>query len=243
MAETGKTPQIFVAQIRERADVAQHEQDCIVERTGLPAESLDCVNLVMEQFPEWERISKADCVIIGGSGLHSVTMEHAFSAALRDAVCRLQDEGKPMLGACWGHQFIAATLGGETITDKARGETGVNEIELTDAGVADPLFAGLPRTFVAAMGHNDRVSVLPRDGIELAISQVCGNQAFRIGTSATYGSQFHTELSAQRLVERLEIYGEVYDRGDGGIDRLREELPPTPIADGIMRRWLELYVL
>lgn len=230
-------------QIREREDVALHEQTCIAERTGLPAERLDCVNIAMSAFPDWSRFVNADAVIIGGSGLHSVTKEHPFSAALRNAVRRVQDEGKPMLGACWGHQFIAAALGGEVITDKPRGETGVNEVELTDAAIADPLFAGLPRHFVAAMGHNDRVSVLPPDARELAISSVCGNQAYRIGTSATYGTQFHTELSARRLVERLEIYGEVYDRGDGGIDKLRAEMPPTPIADGIMRRWLELYVL
>ncbi len=233
---------ILLIQIRERADVADHEKHCICVRAGLEDAQIAAVNLVSGSFPDARQVTEVDAIIIGGSGVYSVTQDHPFSAPLTQLVRDTVAAGRPLLGACWGHQFIAKALGGEVITDRERGETGIQPVTLTNAGSIDPLFHGLPAQFDAAMGHNDRVSTLPPGAVELATSARCPNQCFRIADRPVYGTQFHAELSAEQLLERLNHYHEIYDRG-GSLDDLRTDPKATPIADGLLRRWLELYVV
>jgi GMP synthase (glutamine-hydrolysing) len=88
------------------------------------------------------------------------------------------------------------------------------------------------------MGHEDRVARLPEGAIELAFSQVCRNQAFRMADAPVFGTQFHTELSPERLVERLSVYRK-YTPDDGEFEAVKAGVRPTPDAERIMRNFLE----
>ncbi len=96
----------------------------------------------------------------------------------------------PLLGVCWGHQFLAQALGGRVV-DMGEHELGYRTVERVGD---DSLFAGLPGTFAAFQTHSDRVAELPPGATELARNEY-GLQAFRLGS--TYGVQFHPEYDRE----------------------------------------------
>ena len=115
-----------------------------------------------------------------------------------DVIREAVDSGMSVLGICLGAQLLAKALGGRVARNEER-EIGWYDVQLTDAGRADPVlssFADVQRVF---QWHEDGIS-LP-DGVEhLAESPASRVQAFRHGEHA-YGFQFHLEVDAS-LVER-----------------------------------------
>lgn len=237
MSAGRKPSQVLLIQVRENATVAQHEQACFLERLGLPERGLRAHNLYEAPQITWSDVADADVVLIGGSAVHSATETHAYTEPMAAVVRQLADAGKPTFGSCWGHQFIARALGGEVITDVATEEVGCFEVYITPAGAADPLLQGLPPKFAAHMGHHDRVAALPPGTVELAYSQRCRNQIFRIAGKPMYGAQFHAEMSAERLIERLGQYRASYLPSDEEFERLRRNPLSTPDADRILHRF------
>ena len=148
----------------------------------------------------------------------------------------------PLFGSCWGHQFIARTLGGEVISDREREEVGSFEVQLSPAGAIDPVLIGFPSAFMAHMGHHDRVSILPPGGLELAYSQRCPMQIYRLKDKPIYGTQFHAEMSAEHLIERLSYYRDSYLPSDEEFDTLRSNPLPTPESDSILHRFMDAYL-
>lgn len=240
MAKPIENARLLLIQVREREDVEKQEQDCFIERCEIRRDQLDAVNVLHNPVPTWDQAAPYDVVVIGGAGVFSVTQDHPFNDPLTELVKRLCDADRPLFGACWGHQFAAQALGGAVITDHDRREVGTNTVELTAAGRADPLFAGLPPSFLAHMGHHDYTSKLPPGAVELATSQQCPNQAFRLDGKMVYGMQFHCELNSARLLERLTIYQHIYKPADDDLENLEQDPIPTPETDGLLRRFLEL---
>lgn len=102
----------------------------------------------------------------------------------------------PMLGICLGSQLIAKALGAVVKPNRVK-EEGWFELSLTEAGLGDPLFAGVDPVFPVFQWHGDTFG-LPAGAEHLAASQLCAHQAFRRG--AAYGLQFHVEVT-ERIVE------------------------------------------
>jgi len=67
---------------------------------------------------------------------------------------------------------------------------------LTEAGLADPLFRGLPPVVPVFQWHGDTFAI-PAGGSLLATGSDCRNQAFRHGNS--WGLQFHLEADRSSL--------------------------------------------
>ena len=105
-------------------------------------------------------------------------------------------------------------------------EVGILPVELTEAGRADSVFAGLPKELLTLQWHGDTFD-LPDGAILLAGSSAYPNQAFRFG-SAAYGVQFHLEVSPELAREWAEVpaYAEALERmlGPGAVDRLIDSL-------------------
>ena len=96
----------------------------------------------------------------------------------------------PMLGICWGHQFLAQAFGGRVV-DMGEYEIGYREI---DHRGGSRLFDGIETPMTAFETHSGRVAELPAGAIELARNEF-GIQAFRLG--ASYGVQFHPEYDRE----------------------------------------------
>jgi GMP synthase-like glutamine amidotransferase len=113
----------------------------------------------------------------------------AEKRAIREAVI---ERGMPYLGVCLGHQLLGSALGGE-VGKAPQAEVGVLDVELTEAGRADPLFEGIADRFKALQWHGAEVRRAPPGATVLAHSPLCAVQAMRVGRRA-YGMQYHCEI-------------------------------------------------
>jgi len=104
------------------------------------------------------------------------------------------ERDRPLLGVCYGHQAIAAALGGRVEVHPGGWELGTVEVELTAEGRKDPLFAGFPDRFQVQATHEDYVVELPLGGVSLASNGHTAVQALAVGESCR-GVQFHPEVT------------------------------------------------
>lgn len=234
----------LLIQARTEVDMLQQELDCFLERTRLDRDQIQTRNVITDRLDE-ESISGSDAVFIGGAGEFSAADEHNWMPGLLTLIQHISRSGIPLFGSCWGHQVIARALGGRVEHDPTKAEMGCLPVELTEEGTTDPLFSGFPRTFLANMGHHDRVTILPPGAVELARSASQPFQAFRISGRPIYGTQFHSELDATRERERLIRYQKFYldempDAGalQGVIDALAE----TTEVDHLLHDFIRTFV-
>jgi len=232
---------LVLLQVRNDRVPLRQEQSCFIERCGVSRSQIDFINLVERPEIRWRDVETAHAVIIGGAGAYSVTEDHPFSDPLKEVVFELIERDRPVFGSCWGHQFLASVTGGTVIADEEGTEIGSIPIQLTSSGRSDPLFDGLPDRFYVQLGHKDWVSELGPGWVNLAVSDLCRNQAIRLIGKPVYGTQFHSEMNENRLRERLEVYVDSYVPDQEQYEEIIRRLRPSLEADGLMRRFLELY--
>ncbi len=112
--------------------------------------------------------------------------------ALRKAVA----QEIPVLGICLGGQLLATVLGG-TVKKHTLTEIGFSEVQCTDEGKNDLLYAGLAGHQMVYQWHEDTFAI-PPGAVRLATSAKTENQAFRYGHNV-YGIQYHIELTPTML--------------------------------------------
>jgi GMP synthase (glutamine-hydrolysing) len=103
-----------------------------------------------------------------------------------------------VLGVCLGVQLIARAAGAPVMRMVDGPEIGWFDVELTEAGVEDPVLGALPQRFETLQWHHYTYG-LPGGAVELASSEAC-TQAFRLG-DACWGVQFHPEVTAKQLAD------------------------------------------
>lgn len=234
--------QALLLQARTSAQMERQERLCFLERAHLRPDQLTSLSVLRDPLAV-RHLDDVDVVFIGGAGEYSAHHDFPWMDALLDFVRTIAERQLPLFGSCWGHQIIARALGGRVIHDSARSELGCHSVSLTKAGKDDPLFGTLSASFKANMGHHDRVVELPAGAVELACNDQ-RNQAFRMKAWPCYGTQFHSELDAQRERERLVEYRDYY-RDDMPDDKdfqtVLDNLTETPEVDDLLHRFLKMY--
>jgi len=145
--------------------------------------------------------SKYDAWIITGSA-SSVMDNNQWISNLKDKIKYGYDNSIPILGICFGHQIISSALGGKVEKNKKGWELGAFKINFNKQGKNNLLFKNIDFSDYFYFSHEDIVSVLPQDAIELASNNM-GLQSYSINNKI-YGVQFHPEFSieiAQKYVE------------------------------------------
>jgi len=97
--------------------------------------------------------------------------------------------GLPMLGICYGLQWVSHALGGTVVHGNQR-EFGKAIVEVMDA---DTIFSGLPSSFQVWMSHGDRVETLP-EGFRILARSGQTISAAADETRLIWGLQFHPEV-------------------------------------------------
>ncbi len=107
---------------------------------------------------------------------------------------RLLAIGLPILGICYGLQFITHHLGGK-VRSAAKREYGHAEVEIIDA--ANPLFADLPASLTVWMSHGDEALELP-EGFELTARTSNAVAGIVDRKRRIWAVQFHPEVHHTR---------------------------------------------
>ena len=102
---------------------------------------------------------------------------------------------RPLLGVCLGAQLLAEATGGSVVRSQPR-ELGWYDVELSDAGRADPVVGFGSLRFSAFEWHSYEARP-PHGAGELARSATA-LQAFRLGSA--WGVQYHPEVT-EAIVE------------------------------------------
>lgn len=241
MAGSRSRLRVLLIQVRDTPAAVEQERLCFLRRCRIGEHQMRVHNVLDEPLIRPSVLAGADAVMIGGAGAHSVTQNYPFMRPLREVVERAIESGLPLFGSCWGHQFLAQQLGGRVIEDRTTAEVGTFEIERTAAGRADPLTAGLPDRFAVQLGHNDRVAGRVPGTVVLARSERCAYQLFRLADKPVYGSQFHSEMTAEDMRVRVRMYKDVYLSEDDPVEAFESRLRPSPAADRLLDRFLDLY--
>lgn len=144
--------------------------------------------------------------------------------------------GIPVLGVCFGHQLLAAALGGAVDWNPRGREIGTVSVTLTPSGATDPLFGTLPSAFPAHVTHRQSVLRLPDGARLLASSDLEPHQAFAIGTRA-WGVQFHPEFSVAAMLGYLDHFA--VELAEEGFDAaaLRDRVRETPEAASLLAQF------
>lgn len=202
----------LLIQIRDQDDpVRLQEVDCFARALACDQSAIEVFNLLSDEL-QVSDLRGVDMAMIGGSGRYSVTSNAPWLTRGLRSLVHLVESGRPTFGSCWGFQALARALGGTVKHDLENAELGTNPVTLTDAGKQDPIFSQLPDTFLAYMGHEDRVTQLPPGAVLLASTAKVAQQAFCLHDRPVYCTQFHPELNLAMLLRRVEAYPEYCER-------------------------------
>ena len=97
----------------------------------------------------------------------------------------------PLLGVCYGAQYLAHYFGGEVKASNKR-EYGRANLSFVDNSC--PLFKNISQHSQVWMSHGDTIEVLPSHYTVVASTSDVENAAYRIGGEETFGIQFHPEV-------------------------------------------------
>ena len=227
--------------------VAEQEYDAVLAGTGLRPDELVRVRLEAGPLGDID-LDDWSGVILGGGPFNmsdpqelKSSVQRRVEAELHDLAERVVATDTPFLGACYGIGVLGTRAGG--VVDRTYGEAiGALPVRLSVDGLADPLFGELPEVFNAYLGHKEAVSQLPEGGVLLASTDTCPVHAFRLGRNV-YATQFHPELDAAALCDRVDAYSahgyyEPHEQ-ESLKTAAREALVTEPVR--LLARFVELY--
>ncbi len=178
---------------------------------------------VFNEEPLPNSLSNTSAVIVLGGPMNVYEEEEYSFLRKEDGFLKeVIEEGLPTLGFCLGAQLIAKATGA-LVKQNPQKEIGWFNVSMTGEGTSDPLFEGFQGVFDVFQWHGDTFDI-PEGAVRLAESELCPNQAFRVGHNI-YGLQFHVEVTDEMIYQWLDAYRDEVDSLIGIVD------PDQIIAD------------
>jgi GMP synthase (glutamine-hydrolysing) len=203
-----------------RVVVLQHESiegpgvwmDALLDRGA----SVECVPVSKTGVPA--HAASADLVISMGGSM-SVNDPLPWIGAEVALLAERIRAGAPVLGVCLGSQLIAKAAGG-VVEPGPIFEIGFREVELTDAGRADPVMRVLPPRLSVLQWHGEYFHDIP-GATALAGSSRYPVQAFRVANA--YGLLFHLEATLHSVAAMCDAFPDDLRRGPLTAESLLED--------------------
>ncbi len=140
-----------------------------------------------ERAGKWLKYNRPKGIILSG-GRASVYEEDAPSPPKEI----LKAGHPPMLGICYGMQWLAQKYGGLVVKHREDKEYGSTE---TEFDTKDGLFLGLKKKSTVWASHGDSVGKLPEGFEQIAISKGGGIAAMSNSNEKIWAVQFHPEVT------------------------------------------------
>lgn len=156
--------------------------------TQLIARRVRELNIFCEIFPfnsKSYQIKNYGAVILSGSPF-SVRNEDSPKPDLTKIKGKL-----PLLGVCFGAQFMAQNFGGKVMASNTREYGRAN---LSFIKPSETFFENVAIGSQVWMSHSDTIDVLPSNFELIASTHDVKNAAFKVLNEITYGIQFHPEV-------------------------------------------------
>lgn len=155
----------------------------------------------------------------------------------------LFDLGVPVLGICYGMQFMAHHLGGAVTAGNQR-EFGYAQVRTTDGELTRGIFDGEPNVLDVWMSHGDKVSKLPEGFQITGKTDSCPIAMMEHADKHFYGIQFHPEVThtkqGRALINRfvLDICGAqpswtMPNYIDEAVAKIREQVGSEEVVLGL----------
>ena len=148
-----------------------------------------------------EDLSEYKAVILSGSP-YSVRSDEALHPDLSNIKGKI-----PLLGVCYGAQYLAHFHGGNVAPSNTR-EYG--RARLSSIKENEPFFDKIEEGSQVWMSHSDTIKELPPQAELLASTHDVQNAAFKIGNEKTYAIQFHPEVyhtkDGKQLLENFLVH-------------------------------------
>ncbi|RRD47460.1 glutamine amidotransferase [Tessaracoccus sp. OH4464_COT-324] len=224
---------------------AQREYDDIARFAGLGSGQLE--QLRLEQTSCGINLDRYSGIFIGGGPFNASDREKSplqvrVEIDLVEVARRAIELDYPLFGLCYGMGILA--LATDAVADRSYGENASAPwLEITDEGARDPLLTQLPRRLRAFTGHKEAMSVAPSDATVLVTGEACPIQMVRLGENV-YSTQFHPELDADSLANRLLAYQHCGYFPQGEVTQTVSWARSTKIGGEvhlILRRFVERY--
>ena len=146
------------------------------------------LNIFCEIFPYNSKnynLEKYSAVILSGSP-YSVRSKDSLKINLENIKGKL-----PLLGICYGAQYLAHNFGGNVDLSSSREYGRANLVSISEKSV---LFDGVKNGSQVWMSHADTIVELPRKSIRIGSTKDVDNAAFKFNDENTFGIQFHPEV-------------------------------------------------
>ncbi|HVH44194.1 MAG TPA: glutamine amidotransferase [Labilithrix sp.] len=186
------------------------------------------------------RPSDADGFIITGSS-SSVTERAPWMLRAEVLIRELAQQNVPLFGICFGHQLIAAALGGEVARNPRGREIGTIEVRRFPTAPDDPLVAGLPTTFRANASHVDTVVRLPEGASVLAETDLEPHAMYVVGET-TKCVQFHPEFDGDAMRGYVEARAHLVSAEGLDPQAILERTGDTPDGAETLRNFIRYVV-
>ncbi|RCL70392.1 MAG: glutamine-hydrolyzing GMP synthase [Cryomorphaceae bacterium] len=156
--------------------------------TQLIARRVRELNVFCEIFPYNSKsfdVNDYSCLIFSGSPF-SVRSEDCLDIDFSDYIGKI-----PLLGICYGAQYLAQKNGGEVSPSNKR-EYG--RARLISINKNSKLLKGINNGSQVWMSHADTIIKLPPKSIKIGSTEDVENACFQFDDQLTYGIQFHPEV-------------------------------------------------
>ena len=239
---------ILILQMRPENETCESEFEAILRVGKIDRERVDRIRV--EQLEKFEIDINNYCAIIAGGSPFDVTCPvdkksevqnrvESFFNQLFDQIIAVDF---PFLGICSGNGLLGNYYG-TTISRKYAEPISSTKITLTEDGEKDALLKGLPKQFLAFVGHKEACNSVPKGALLLVSSQNCPVQMFRIKKNI-YATQFHPEADSDEFILRINTYKNFgyFPPEQAGELILAVQDIETPVPKEILRRFVDRYL-
>ena len=199
------------------------------------------IDIAIPDAPHTENIlrdlSAYDGFALTGSGVAWSSSDEEAKPYL-EYIAKIFEQGKPVIGSCWGMQTVAQLYGGHSEPNHMGTELGLAEgLSLNPAGIEHFVFAGMPKQFSSPCIHRDHVTKMP-EGFEILASNSVSSVQAMASTRADIdfvGFQYHPEYTLEYVANIVKSRGGTPMNGEQ-ISSFPNSLPETVANNDVRTR-------